>query len=72
MIHLSKALGLGKRTRKMGGPSERARAAETSRIRGTIRKIEKAHPELGRHLANAVRTGTFCSYCPEQETRCRV
>jgi tetratricopeptide (TPR) repeat protein len=70
--HLARALGLGNRLRKTGGPAERARAAVTSRIRSAIRKIEAAHAELGRHLANSVRTGTFCSYTPEQKTRWQV
>jgi hypothetical protein len=37
----------------------------TARIRDAIRHLEAVHPELGRHLARAVRTGTFCSYDPE-------
>jgi hypothetical protein len=37
----------------------------TWRIRNGIKKIGKAHPRLGRHLENAVRTGTFCVYQPE-------
>ncbi|MHC4751505.1 MAG: tetratricopeptide repeat protein [Planctomycetota bacterium] len=65
--HLSKALGIGKRTRKLNAPAERARAAVTWRIRSAIRKIEAAHPSLGRHLANSIRTGTFCCYSPEKE-----
>lgn len=64
--HLTKALGLGGRTRKTNTPVERARAAVTWRIRSAIRKIEAAHPLLGRHLTNAVHTGTFCSYTPEK------
>ena len=28
-------------------------------------RVAELHPELGRHLANAVRTGTWCSYRPE-------
>jgi hypothetical protein len=37
----------------------------TWRVRAAIRRIGELHPELGRHLANAVRTGTWCSYRPE-------
>jgi hypothetical protein len=65
--HLSRALGLGGRLRKTSRPVERARAAVTWRIRSAIRKIEAAHPALGRHLTNTVRTGTFCSYEPEKK-----
>ena len=63
--HLSGALGLGGRARQLGSAAERARSAVTWRIRNAIRKIASAHPRLGRHLENGVRTGTFCVYEPE-------
>ena len=62
---LSGALGLGGRARRIGSAAERARSAVTWRIRSAIRKIAAAHPRLGRHLDNSVRTGTFCAYEPE-------
>ena len=62
---LSAALGLGGRRRKLGDLSEKARTAVTWQIRHALRRIESAHPALGRHLANSVRTGTFCAYRPE-------
>ncbi len=62
---VSGALGLGGRSRALGSVAERARSAVTWRIRNGIKKISKAHPRLGRHLENAVRTGTFCVYEPE-------
>jgi TolB-like protein len=70
--HLAKALGMGGRTRQTNAPAERARAAVTWRIRSAIRKIDTTHPALGRHLANAIRTGTFCSYTPERPIRWRI
>ena len=66
---LSAALGLGGRGRKLGDPAEKARTAVTWRIRSAIRKIAAAHPELGRHLEAAVRTGAFCAYSPERPVR---
>jgi TolB-like protein len=63
--HLSVALGLGGRARSLGSAAERARSAVTWRIRNAIRKIASRHPRLGRHLENAVHTGTFCVYEPE-------
>jgi len=63
---LSGALGLGGRSRALGSAAERARSAVTWRIRSGVKKIAKAHPQLGRHLENAVRTGTFCLYQPER------
>ncbi len=69
---LTKALGLGGRSRKLGHPAERARSAATWRIRSAIKKIASAHPKLGLHLRNSVRTGTLCVYAPERETRWSV
>ena len=63
---LSGALGLGGRSRRLGSAAERARSAVTWRIRNAIRKIGTAHPALGRHLDNAVHTGTQCVYEPEK------
>ncbi|MEQ8267876.1 MAG: hypothetical protein RH982_11805 [Parvibaculum sp.] len=63
---LSRALGLGGRSRRLGDLTERARTTVTWRIRHAVRKIEAAHEPLGRHLANSLRTGVFCSYKPEQ------
>jgi TolB-like protein/tetratricopeptide (TPR) repeat protein len=65
--HLAKALGIGRRPRKLNAAAERARAAVTWRLRSAIKKIEAAHPALGQHLANTIRTGTFCSYTPEKD-----
>jgi hypothetical protein len=69
---LSKAFGLGSRARSTGSSGERARSAVTYRIRSAIRKIANVHLELGRHLDNSIRTGTWCSYQPEAEVTWRV
>ena len=66
---LTEAYGLGGRIRRSGSAAERARTAVTARIRDAIRRISEAHPELGRHLARSVRTGTFCVYEPDQPVR---
>ncbi len=64
---LTASFGLGGRARSTGpDPVERLRKAVTARLRDAIRRIESVHPPLGRHLSNSVRTGTFCSYSPEQ------
>jgi TolB-like protein len=62
---LMKATGLGGRSRKMAHSAERARTAVTWRIRSAIRKISAAHPRMGQHLSNSIRTGYFCIYSPE-------
>lgn len=66
VTELAGSLGLGGRRRRPGDPVERARKAVTARLRDTIERITKVHPLLGRHLTNAVHTGTFCSYEPER------
>jgi len=65
---LSRAFGLGGRERPQGSAAERARSAVAWRIRAAIRHIRELHPELARHLDNAIRTGTWCSYHPETAT----
>jgi hypothetical protein len=52
--------------------AERARSAVPWRIRSAIQKIANAHPRLGRHLDNAVRTGPFRVYEPETPIRWTV
>ena len=62
---LSAAYGLGGRPRKAVDNAERIRKAVTNRIKDGVAKIERVHPALGRHLGNALHTGTYCSYTPE-------
>jgi hypothetical protein len=63
---LAAAYGLGGRSRRAGAPAERARSAVTWRIRAALRRIDTVHPQLARHLRRSVRTGTFCSYNPDE------
>lgn len=69
VAELTGAYGLGGRARRTGGSAERARTTVTWRIRDAIGRVEKASPELGRHLRAAVRTGNFCAYEPETPRR---
>jgi tetratricopeptide (TPR) repeat protein len=63
---LAAAYGLGGRARTAGDPTERMRKAVTIQIRRSLERIHTVHPTLGRHLANGLRTGIFCSYMPER------
>ena len=65
LSHLSDAVGLGGKTRKVGATVEKARSAVTWRIRNALKKIENTHPELGNHLSKSIKTGTYCAYKPE-------
>jgi tetratricopeptide (TPR) repeat protein len=66
---LASAVGLGGRERRTGRASERARAAVTQTIRGTLRKIADAIPSLGPALGDRIRTGTYCRYDPPADAR---
>jgi hypothetical protein len=44
----------------------------TWRIRAALRRIDAVHPQLARHLLRSVRTGTFCSYEPEEPVDWRL
>lgn len=66
---LKRVTGLGGRTRQKGDAAERARTTVAWRVRHAVKKIEAAHPALGRHLRNSVRTGAFCVYQPERPVR---
>ena len=64
---LSRATGLGGRSRRTAGPRERARKAVSNRIRASIRRISKAAPALGAHLEQSIRLGSLCGYLPIAE-----
>jgi hypothetical protein len=68
---LAVAVGLGGRNRRTASHAERARSAITKRIRGSIQRIAKTSPSLGRHLAASIKTGYFCSYDPDPDCSIR-
>ncbi|MDP8937967.1 MAG: tetratricopeptide repeat protein [Actinomycetota bacterium] len=47
------------------GAVDPVRSTVTARIRAALTRVEKADPELGRHLRHCITTGTFCSYEPD-------
>jgi hypothetical protein len=54
------------RARRGTDATEGVRKTVTNNIRNSLVKIRATHPALWRHLVAAVKTGTFCSYNPEQ------
>ncbi|HUA33591.1 MAG TPA: AAA family ATPase [Candidatus Binataceae bacterium] len=50
---------------------ERARLAVTKNVKSAIDKIREETPEMGRHLAQSIRTGKFCAYLPKAPTTWR-
>ena len=63
---LAAAYGLHGRPRRAADPIERLRKAVGNRIKATLAKIRAQHAALALHLANAIRTGVFCSYTPDR------
>lgn len=61
---VTRAVGLGGRERRIGRAAERARVNVRRRIAAAIKRVQAVSPVLGRHLANAVHTGIYCSYRP--------
>jgi tetratricopeptide (TPR) repeat protein len=55
-----------------GDPADQARLAVGTRIHISLDRIERAAPPVGRHLRTAIRTGTFCSYEPDEPVLWRL
>lgn len=73
LIHeLAVATGLGRRTRRLGDPAERARKTVSARVRDALSKIAEVHPELARHLHDAVHLGTRCAYAPRHPVTWKI
>ena len=63
---LAAAVGLGGRDRRARSPSERARSTVTKVVKAALHRISEHHAALGRHLTVSIKTGTFCSYAPDE------
>jgi len=62
---LSRALGLGGRSRHAGSIAERARLNVVRAVRSAMRRIAATDADLGAHLEATIRTGTVCAYTPD-------
>jgi len=65
IAELTSAVGLGGRTRFVGGSAERARTSVTRSVRYALARMAEHHPTLGAHLDQTVHTGTYCVYTPD-------
>jgi tetratricopeptide (TPR) repeat protein len=65
VTHLAAATGVGGRRRRFTGAEERARVSVTKAIRSAIGHLGDQLPDLGRHLAATVHTGSRCVYQPD-------
>ena len=64
LSHIAAGSGLGGKSRKASSAIEKVRTSVTKRIKADIKKITETNPDLGRHLDQAIRTGTSCQYAP--------
>jgi hypothetical protein len=64
VAELTRAAGLGGRTRSFPDQGERARVAAGKAIRRALVRIAEADPVIGEHLRQTVHTGVRCSYWP--------
>lgn len=69
---LSRAVGLGGRDRAQGAAAEKARVAVAKAIRRALDALLAQDEALGRHLENALKTGSLCCYDPEPGVEIRV
>jgi tetratricopeptide (TPR) repeat protein len=61
---LSRAFGLGGRSRASGDAAERARVNVRRRIKDAVDRIGEQLPEAGKYLENTIKTGKYCRYSP--------
>ena len=69
MRELARAVGISGRSRRAVSLDERARVNVTKVIKTALRRIAEQSPALGRHLEQALHTGTACSYSPDREAQ---
>ncbi|MGC4089505.1 MAG: AAA family ATPase [Polyangiaceae bacterium] len=66
---LSRAVGLGGRSRRAGAAAERARSAVQRRIKNAVERIREQSPALAELIERCVKTGSECIYLPERAAR---
>jgi len=64
---LSRAVGLGGRSRRAASATERARQTISKTIKSVLERILESDAELGDILSRCIKTGTFCSYQPDPD-----
>jgi tetratricopeptide (TPR) repeat protein len=64
---LSRAVGLGGRSRRAASASERARQSITKTIKSVVERIGQSDARMGDVFSRCVKTGNFCSYRPDPD-----
>jgi hypothetical protein len=62
---LSRAVGLGGRSRRAASASERARQSITKTIKSVVERIGQSDARLGDVFSRCVKTGNYCCYKPD-------
>lgn len=65
IAELAAAVGLGGRSRTVGGTAERAGTSVTRSMRYSLRRLAEHHATLAIHLEQSVHTETYCFYSPD-------
>ena len=65
IAELGRAVGLGGRSRSVGGTAERARTSVARSLRYALQRLAEEHEAMAGHLRQSVRTGAYCSYSPD-------
>lgn len=66
---LSSSAAIGGRDRVSAAHIERARSMVSKRIRATLAKIGDKDRSLASHFAASIKTGYFCAYLPEPDSK---
>ena len=64
---LSRAVGLGGRSRRAASASERARQSITKTIKSVMERIGQSDARMGDVFSRCIKTGNFCSYRPDPD-----
>jgi hypothetical protein len=68
VAELARAVGLGGRSRTVGGTAERARTSVARSIRYALAQLDDLQPDLAARLRASIDTGTYCCYRPDPLT----
>jgi hypothetical protein len=64
---LRKAYGLGGKSREFSDPGEKARKSVQAAVSRSLKRIQREHRDLWRHLYNSIATGYWCLYDPSED-----
>jgi 7-cyano-7-deazaguanine synthase in queuosine biosynthesis len=63
--HLRSVVGIGNRPRRGADPAERARQSVGKALHRALKRVDRAHAPLARHLRKSLRIGIVSAYWPD-------